>query len=491
MAPSNSSSFIVEVPLHTSSKEEMILRKRFWAAKQQYNALLGEALKRLAGMRKDPRYKKALTLYKEKSTRTAAKAAFKALAKEHAFREYDLYGYCKQWNKKGNPLRIGARISQKIAKRAWDAVQKYTTKLRGKPRFKGFRGLASIEDNSIDANLRLKNDTIHYLGINLPLLWDMQDPIHYHGKFSKHKYVRLVSRNFGRKKRYFAQIICEGKPWQKSKHLVNEGLVGLDVGPQTIAIVSVENRKASLRLFADQLKSQQQRKKTLQRKLSRKLRIGNPSCFAADKWVCKDKNWVRKKGKSRKGLRLSFRSQRLLKTQSQLADLCRKEAAYRKTQHGRLVNSILCQGNKIKTEKLSYKSFQKNFGKSVGFRAPGLFLETLRRKAENAGGGVTAFNTYTTALSQRCHCGKKEKKKLSQRWHRCDCGVAAQRDLYSAYLAVFVENDTLMAEKAQKAWTGMDIALRTVMSNLKQTIGGPLPASLGISGLESVVRDVP
>ena len=38
-----SPTFITELPLLTSSHEEAILRKRFWAAKQQYNALLGEA----------------------------------------------------------------------------------------------------------------------------------------------------------------------------------------------------------------------------------------------------------------------------------------------------------------------------------------------------------------------------------------------------------------------------------------------------------------
>ena len=119
-----------------------------------------------------------------------------------------------------------------------------------------------------------------------------------------------------------------------------------------------------------------------------------------------------------------------------------------------------------------------------------MFLEILSRKAENAGGKVELLSTYQTALSQTCQCGKRAKKKLAQRWHRCDCGVAAQRDLYSAYLASFVENDTLMADRAQKAWSGMDIALRTAMSELKQASSGLMPASLGLPGAELVVRTV-
>ena len=70
------------------------------------------------------------------------------------------------------------------------------------------------------------------------------------------------------------------------------------------------------------------------------------------------------------------------------------------------------KGNLIKTEKLSYVGFQKNFGKSVGKRAPGSLLEILRRKAANAGGEVIEFNTGTTALSQSCHCGNRQKKAL-------------------------------------------------------------------------------
>ena len=83
-------------------------------------------------------------------------------------------------------------------------------------------------------------------------------------------------------------------------------------------------------------------------------------------------------------------------------------------------------GKYIKTEKLSYRAFQKNYGRSVRDRAPGMFMEILRRKAENAprsgipqggaGGSVNEFPTKDTKLSQYCHkCGKYTKKPLSQR----------------------------------------------------------------------------
>ena len=47
-----------------------------------------------------------------------------------------------------------------------------------------------------------------------------------------------------------------------------------------------------------------------------------------------------------------------------------------------------------------------------------------------------------------------QKKPLRQRWHGCDCGVSAQRDLYSASLARFVNPKTsvLKVRQAQEAW---------------------------------------
>ena len=222
--------------------------------------------------------------------------------------------------------------------------------------------------------------------------------------------------------------------------------------------------------------------KKLQRALARKSRANNPACFEEGRWEKKDKHWVREKGKNKKGVRYTTKSKRLIRAQHQLADLQRREAAFRKTQHGKMINDLLRIGKDIKTEKISYKSFQKCFGKSVGLRAPGMFVEKLRRKAENAGGRVEEFNTWSTALSQMCQCGQKEKKKLYKRWHKCSCGVEAQRDLYIAYLACFVENDKLMVDQANKSWSGMDIALHAAIELLKQTIRGPVPSSLGLSG---------
>jgi putative transposase len=138
--------------------------------------------------------------------------------------------------------------------------------------------------------------------------------------------------------------------------------------------------------------------------------------------------------------------------------LHRRLAEHRRTLHGALANRLLSYGADIACEKLDYVSWQKNFPRSVRDRAPGLLVEMMRRKAESAGGQRPyEFNTKTTALSQTCLCGKRERKPLSQRVHRCECGIKEDRDLFSAYLGLHVRtqadgSDRLDLQSANQGW---------------------------------------
>jgi hypothetical protein len=63
----------------------------------------------------------------------------------------------------------------------------------------------------------------------------------------------------------------------------------------------------------------------------------------------------------------------------------RKLAAHRKSLHGRLVHQIVAVGHTIVTEKISYKGWQKRYGKSVGRCAPGMLIDHLRRTGASHG----------------------------------------------------------------------------------------------------------
>ncbi|MGO9612427.1 MAG: hypothetical protein ACLPX5_05285 [Dissulfurispiraceae bacterium] len=49
---------------------------------------------------------------------------------------------------------------------------------------------------------------------------------------------------------------------------------------------------------------------------------------------------------------------------------------------------MLRVGNGLRNGKNSYKSVQRNVGKSIGNRAPAMFVSQLIRKAESAGGEI-------------------------------------------------------------------------------------------------------
>ena len=93
--------------------------------------------------------------------------------------------------------------------------------------------------------------------------------------------------------------------------------------------------------------------------------------------------------------------------------------------------------------------------------------------------------TYSTKLSQTCQCGRVQKKKLSERVHRCECGVVAQRDLYSALLAKHIEPDTFVLQVSQLLvdWQSAELRLwaawRTATECNKPATGRVIPSSFG------------
>jgi hypothetical protein len=262
----------------------------------------------------------------------------------------------------------------------------------------------------------------------LPALIDWHDPVVYHGLRHPIKYARLVRRKASGPNaqgadaqgyRYYVQLVLEGLSYQKPKHTVGTDVIGLDLGPSIIAIVPRES-EARLLPLCEELKPDARAKRRLERKLDRQRRANNPHNYE---------------------------------------------------EKGRI-------------EKLSYKAWQKQYGKSVGHSAPGMLIDHLRRTVASTGGTLTEFPTRTTKLSQYCHgCGRYERKPLSQRWHECACGIGpVQRDLYSAWLAAYLELPDTIPSIAHDEWEGADLRLRAAVEALAQRAneGQVLPRSVGI-----------
>ncbi len=475
---STTPSFVCEVPLQVLPSQEPVLQTRFEAARQCYNALLGEALRRLRLMQQSQAYQAARKIPRGITHLAERKAAFKQIRQSMGFTEYALSRYATTIHHSWIGDHVDAVIGQTLAHRAFDAVDKMALGRAKKVRFKGRRGIhqiGSLEGKSNQAGLRWRTDHLEWGSLALPMISGVEhDPIIAYGLTHPIKYVRLVRRNLRGQDRYYAQLICEGIPLRKLdpqsgrfQHPLGSDMVGLDIGPSTIGVVG--ETQASLQRFAEEIVRDHATLRREQRHADRQRRANNPDCYDAQ-------------GRAIKGKHPRNKSRRQRHTEARIRDLHRKEAAHRKTLHGQLAHRILAQGTIILTEKLSYKAFQKRWGRSISIRAPRLFLTILTRKAESAGGQVIEFNTRTTALSQTCLCGQKHKKRLSERVHTCECGVTMQRDLFSAYLARFVEDDALQVAKARESWLGSEPILRTAWQQATQNqpaSGQRQPSSFG------------
>lgn len=459
-------SFVLELPLVVNPSEDRILMARFEAARQLYNACLGEALRRLDRMRESEAWQAAKQIPKDQ--KKARREAFEAAKKAFGFTGNAIESYgttCKNACWIGDHL--DAHTAQKVALRAFEAVEEYHFGKRGRPRFKSrLKSLCSVEGKSNASGIRWRDDRVEWSGLALKPLFDRKDK---HGVQTfalqcRVKYVRLVWRQLCGKRRWYVQLVLEGHPKWKDKNPVGDDVVGLDIGPSTIAAVG--EREALLERFCPSVEFLSRKIRRIQRAMDRSRRATNPDNYNPDGTVKKGvKRWVYSHG--------------YLRLQAQLRELQRRLAAARKTEHGRLANRIMAMGREIRTEKVSVKAWQKRYGRSVRDRAPSKFIARLNRKAASAGGKLVEFPTRTTCLSQVCHCGSRRKKPLSQRVHTCGCGVVMQRDLYSAYLARCVVGEALHVGLARERWPGAEPLLRAAWRKATCDGKGKVPATFG------------
>src|SRR5215831_2007241 len=116
------------------------------------------------------------------------------------------------------------------------------------------------------------------------------------------------------------------------------------------------------------------------------------------------------RGGAKKGRRKWTQSHRYRELAKERRERERRLAAERKRAHGELAHRILGQGVEIRTEQLSYRSLQNNYGRSVKVRGPGWFVSTLKHKAASAGGEVMELATKLH-LSQFDHSSGEYVKK--------------------------------------------------------------------------------
>ena len=257
MARGRSASFTCEVPLKATPADERELLIRLECARMVYNACLGASLRRLKQLHESRALQDAKGLPKGIRGSEAAKKRTEAFRKANeleGFREYDLHAYAKQFGQGWVGVnRLDSLTIQKIATRAFRAVQDYHFNAKGKPRYKGKGSFDSVEGKTNTSGIRwqAETQTVAWLGLTLPAIIVPTDKVIAHGLTSRVKFVRIVRRKLNRRVRFCAQLVCEGHPYQKAKNKLGQGVTGIDIGPSTLAVVT--EAAATLEKFCEEL----------------------------------------------------------------------------------------------------------------------------------------------------------------------------------------------------------------------------------------------
>jgi hypothetical protein len=417
----------------------------------------------------------------------------RALRTQYGFSEYALHQAAKVLRVSWIAEHLDAVLAQTLATRAYQALNRVCLGQARRVRFKSHgRGLSSIENKRNDTALHFvlqqpedgNQGFLSWRGDRLAAIIDWDDPVVAHGLAHRIKYARLIQRKASSLRaagadsqgyRYYMQLALEGTPHHKQKHAVGSQTIGMDLGPSSIAVVPREG-EATLSVFCEELAPDEKSMRRLQRKMDRQRRAANPEHYDERGRIKKragTKQWIWKQSKNYQ------------KTRQRKATRERKLAAHRKSLQGRKVHEIVAVGNTIIIEQLSYKAWQKRYGRSVGLRAPGMFVALLKRTVASTGGTLLEVSPRTTKLSQFCHgCGKTRKKPLSLRFHQCPCGIGpVQRDLYSAFLTAYLNPRHPQPSCAQYVipWEGAEARLQAAHERVQQRAreGQYLPRSLG------------
>jgi putative transposase len=462
MKRTDTASFVAEFPLRTTAADERALGIRLDAGRNIYNAALGEALRRLDLMRESRAWRITRAMPKGRERRDA----FRALNRRFGFSVIDLVKFTRDcrnacWIKD----HLGSQECQAITHRAFSIVEQYSFGKQGRPRFRGKSFFNSLENQCNKQGLRFKDEAVTWSlrkgsDLHLPILRDPRDVNGYQGEAlaRRVKYSRILRRQLRGREHWYVQLVLEGLP--PKRRLTGEGAVGLDIGPSDVAMYS--DSDAALEVFCPTITQPWRELRKIERAMDRSRRATNPDAFNPD-------------GTWKRGAKATARSRRYQRLALKRRDRERRLASERKRGHGELANRILGQGTEIHLEKLSYRSFQEAFGRSVKVRAPGAFVETLSRKVEAADGTLIEINTFKTALSQFDHTtGGFVKKPRGLDIHHFGDGSTAsvQRDLYSAFLARHCGPETLVIRQVQKAWPTAEPLLRRAMSRESQSASG-------------------
>lgn len=443
MARATTDSCTLTLPLRIEKWQEDKIEKRFEIARQIYNALVRQKMKKLLYYQSLPADVQKKDKRKLLNTLGLSEFGFKEDIKFH-------YKHFKD--------NIGSAVaSQTIATQAWTAFEKVLYGKGKKVHFKKkgdictLRGAANTQKEadgqykSGGIEIVYSDGLVKWKGLCLPV---KIDPLNaYETQMLSHriKYCRILKKVGKNKNRYYVQLTLECKPVVKAdpqtgevRHPLGSGKVGLKLGARTLAYAS--GTECKLVHLAERVQSIEHEKWLIQRKMDRSRRATNPDCYAPNGTVIRGKKAANK----------SHRYERL---QRKLAYLHAHQAEMRKLAHNELANHLLSLGDEFimeetrvsawsrKTEKTEispktgrYKR-KKRFGESIANHAPAMLIAMVNTKLQSR--GLPPVTIIPTALNATCFnhlTNTFEDVKSNRRWRVMPDGKKIYRDLYSAFL---------------------------------------------------------
>ena len=266
-------------------------------------------------------------------------------------------------------------------------------------------------------------------------------------------YAMLVPKRIRGKYRIYLHLVIEGKAKPKynragnSRHAFGKGIIGADVGTQTVAYTSeTEVGLKNLSERGRSIQKSERLERLYYRAMDRSRRATNPQNYNED-------------GTIRKGRKTWTYSKHYRKLKARHAELCRINAVNRQLAIREDANHLRSLGDVFITEpknasKLMKRAKEttkndkgkfnrkKRFGKSIRNRCPSGFQMAVQQRFETTGGMyIEVPNMYRA--SQYDHTANEYiKKKLSDRMYKLKDGTLVQRDWYSSFLLYCYDFET-------------------------------------------------
>ena len=486
----------IVLPLAASPNNCRELEARFNAGFQLYRAVVREGLRRLDLMRESRAWQKARKLPQasEEQTKTRNKA-LNTVREEFGVTESELRSHAGRCRMDSGWMssHLDSQTASNLGTRAWQTLAGHMFQGKGRPHIPRWHEFSSIDGappNYKDGKWQsvtltgawnpeteagLLPPTIGRWGWAGPLhlSWNAKlgtsrilnirvkthnlSPLKSHARAREEhalrdkttwRYVSLVRKRImvGHEERwtYSAHLLVELPAWRATDRYsaIPDHTVGLDLGPGTLAAVAHDGAGVSAALLvraSDEdlvaAKAQKLATRRRARAIERSRRANNPEAYAPGR--------ANKNGRRRKHAGSYKPGHKLIKSSSErrLQAKARDSARIQAEERARRINDTAIKvvtelGKNIRWEAAKPGSWTGLWGGAVGRFAPGALTSAIEREAVKAGGSFTAVPT-SLALSQRCVCGSRAKKPLSQRVHTCDCeavGAGIHRDLWSAFL---------------------------------------------------------